>query len=160
MFLTSNPTRHNAGTYKVGHSSVAWAQLSLLVANFGFTRHIFHLRYFLRMHHLRKGIDFRNDVRFFYVETWRILQLPLSGTSSWYLCTTIHSGGVLCIFKNIGQAHLPKEANLVMVIELRWCHRQRCRFSGLRAMTTNLGVSHREYGWFCILSNQPKHTGN
>lgn len=26
-FLTSNPTRHNAGTYKVGHSSVAWAPL-------------------------------------------------------------------------------------------------------------------------------------
>ena len=80
-FLTSNPTRHNAGTYKVGHSSVAWAQLerglhfwsqTLVLASYGnllqfalrkfceleLSRYIFHLRHFSecifpeKMHHL------------------------------------------------------------------------------------------------------------
>ena len=122
-FLTCNPTRHNAGTYKVGHSSVAWAQLE---RGLHFWSSYGNLPWKSSVNLSSPGTFCITSSQGFLIFPWRHLRL-----AKWHPTTsfvraffpTTHSW-----WKGFGQAHLPKETNflfIVIVIELRWCHPQK-----------------------------------
>ena len=130
-FLTSNPTRHNAGTYKVGHSSAAWALLErglhFWSQTFGLSQlwqfdaicpeqvlwtwallgHIFHLRHFSECITWENASPHCKDFWFFYGDTW--------DWKKWNPTTPFRQGFFshhpLLVGWSGTSAHLPKETN-------------------------------------------------